>query len=461
MSLTIKGATSGGVDIVAPASGSDVTLTLPSTTGTVLLTNGDGSSLTGVGVDGIVSTANATAITIDSSENVGIGSSLPIQKLEIGGTYSAGSQGPNIIFKGDSYPSMQILNYSHDDISINFDAWYDGTWKSGDAGSNFSIYKRSDALVFASASGVSVGSAVSFTDRLKIDSAGNMGLGGTPNAWSGFTPVLQIGDTGTIAKWPGANNNFLIGNNLWYSSGWKRIQAGKVTMIDQSSGQILLKVASDSAGGSGVDSAITFTDAVVISNHSNIGMIRDQSSGVAFNGTGGASPGVLQLSYTGAQPKLWIKSSSGSGTETEIQFNRSSSSTVGTITTSPSSTAYNTSSDYRLKENLVPITDSIERVKALKPYRFNFIVDPDVTVDGFVAHEVAESSCPEAISGEKDEMKDYEVTPAVLDDDGVEIEPAVMESRISPQSIDQSKLVPLLTAALQDAIKRIEILENA
>jgi hypothetical protein len=52
-----------------------------------------------------------------------------------------------------------------------------------------------------------------------------------------------------------------------------------------------------------------------------------------------------------------------------------------------------------------------------------------------------------------------------MDDDGVEIEPAVMGERttniINPQGIDQSKLVPLLTAALQDAIKRIEILENA
>jgi hypothetical protein len=139
---------------------------------------------------------------------------------------------------------------------------------------------------------------------------------------------------------------------------------------------------------------------------------------------------------------------------------------VGTIKCNQSSTAYNTSSDYRLKENLVPITDSIERVKTLKPYRFNFIADPDKTVDGFVAHEVFESgACPEAISGEKDAMRmeEYEITPAVMGDDGIEIEPAVMGEREIPdhQGIDQAKLVPLLTAALQDAIKRIEILENA
>jgi hypothetical protein len=143
---------------------------------------------------------------------------------------------------------------------------------------------------------------------------------------------------------------------------------------------------------------------------------------------------------------------------------------MGSITSNGGGVAYNTSSDYRLKENLVPITDSITRVKALKPYRFNFIADPDVTVDGFVAHEVIESgACPEAISGEKDAMQmvEYEITPAVeevRDDEGniiVEAVDAVMGERevIDPQGIDQSKLVPLLTAALQDAIARIEALE--
>jgi hypothetical protein len=138
---------------------------------------------------------------------------------------------------------------------------------------------------------------------------------------------------------------------------------------------------------------------------------------------------------------------------------------VGGIKTTGSSTAYNTSSDYRLKENLVPLTDSIERVKALQPYRFNFIADPDTTVDGFVAHEAGEV-VPEAVSGEKDAMQmvEYEITPAVeevRDDDGniiTEAVDAVMGEReiIDPQGIDQSKLVPLLTAALQTALSQIE-----
>ena len=95
--------------------------------------------------------------------------------------------------------------------------------------------------------------------------------------------------------------------------------------------------------------------------------------------------------------------------------------------------------------------------------RFNFIADADTTVDGFLAHEV-QTVVPEAITGTHDGMRDeeYEVTPAVLDDDGNEVTPAVMGTRSVPdyQGIDQSKLVPLLTKALIEAVEKIEQLET-
>ena len=111
---------------------------------------------------------------------------------------------------------------------------------------------------------------------------------------------------------------------------------------------------------------------------------------------------------------------------------------VGFISYTNSAVQFNTGSDYRLKENQVPISDGITRLKTLKPYRFNFKVDPTKTVDGFFAHEV--TAVPEAVTGTKDEV----------DSDN---EPVY-------QGIDQSKLVPLLTAALQEAIGKIEILET-
>ena len=76
---------------------------------------------------------------------------------------------------------------------------------------------------------------------------------------------------------------------------------------------------------------------------------------------------------------------------------------VGSIVTTTSSTAYNTSSDYRLKENVDYTWDATTRLKQLKPARFNFIADSDTTVDGFIAHEV-QSVVPEAVTGEKDAM---------------------------------------------------------
>ena len=119
-------------------------------------------------------------------------------------------------------------------------------------------------------------------------------------------------------------------------------------------------------------------------------------------------------------------------------YNGSTYTPVGYIDVGTTSTSYVTSSDYRLKENVVGITDGITRIKSLKPSRFNFIVNADRTVDGFVAHEVSDI-VPEAITGAKDAVDD--------------------EGNPQYQGIDQSKLVPLLTAALQEAIAKIEALE--
>lgn len=147
-----------------------------------------------------------------------------------------------------------------------------------------------------------------------------------------------------------------------------------------------------------------------------------------------------------------------------LNFIDSDGNSIGSVQQATASTVtYVGSSDYRLKENVVAISDGISRVKQLKPSRFNFIKHPDQTVDGFIAHE-AQTVVPEAVVGEKDATKEeqYIATPAVLGDDGREVTPAVIGTRTVPdhQGIDQSKLVPLLTAALQEAIAKIETLET-
>ena len=134
----------------------------------------------------------------------------------------------------------------------------------------------------------------------------------------------------------------------------------------------------------------------------------------------GFSQDQFYISYTGTGANYIQRFYNGNGL-------------IGSVLGDGSGVAYNTSSDYRLKENEVAISDGITRLKTLKPYRFNFKADSSKTIDGFFAHEVT-PSVPEAVSGEKD---------------GTEM-----------QAIDQSKLVPLLTAALQEAITKIETLET-
>ena len=111
---------------------------------------------------------------------------------------------------------------------------------------------------------------------------------------------------------------------------------------------------------------------------------------------------------------------------------------VGSIVTGGSSTIYLTSSDYRLKENIVEMTGALDRVSQLQPKRFNFISTPEDIVDGFLAHEVSDI-VPEAIRGTKDEV-DAEGNPIY-------------------QGIDQSKLVPLLVGAIQELKAEIETLK--
>jgi len=108
---------------------------------------------------------------------------------------------------------------------------------------------------------------------------------------------------------------------------------------------------------------------------------------------------------------------------------------------------YASSSDYRLKENIKYDFNGISKLKQLKPCEFNFIADDtDSTQAGFIAHEV-QDVVPLAVTGKKDEMETY------TDDDGKE------QKRPRYQGVDNTKIVPLLTKALQEALTRIDTLE--
>jgi len=125
---------------------------------------------------------------------------------------------------------------------------------------------------------------------------------------------------------------------------------------------------------------------------------------------------------------------------------------IGNISTSGSATSYNTSSDYRLKNNIAPMTGALEKVALLKPVTYKWKADGS-SGQGFIAHELAEV-VPGCVTGEKDAVSEqqYEVTPAVKNEEGYIVTEAVMGTRIEPvyQGVDTSFLVATLTAAIQE-----------
>jgi hypothetical protein len=163
--------------------------------------------------------------------------------------------------------------------------------------------------------------------------------------------------------------------------------------------------------------------------------MRISNDGTVYVGTTSKTGEGVALEDTSNGGRLYIGRNNNDSVA-EFQY---SGTRVGQITVTSTSTSYITSSDYRLKENVVPLTGAIDRLQQIPVHRFNFIVDPDKTVDGFIAHK-AQAVVPECVTGEKD----------AVDDNGNPVY----------QGIDQSKLVPLLTAALQEAVAEIKALKD-
>jgi len=272
------------------------------------------------------------------------------------------------------------------------------------------------------------------------DSSGNVGIGtSSPSTnlhvrgdgsgdFSPYNDVLRVqGDSYTVLHLKATNNQASMiydrnGTTGWYSG------------LDNNGNYKMSYMSAMNGTGLG-NAKDTGTPAIYIDNQNSVYV------GTAGNYPQNGSTGI-KLEYTGRivlsrSQETTLQQTRYGNDGTVTTFFRDANS-VGSISVNNSSTGFNTNSDYRLKENVVEVTDGINRVKLLKPSRFNFISDPDKTVDGFLAHEV-QDVVPEAIHGTKD----------AVDADG----------NPEYQGIDQSKLVPLLTAALQEAIAKIESLE--
>jgi len=254
---------------------------------------------------------------------------------------------------------------------------------------------------------------------------------------TGSTNVVNIG-SGQIYK--DASGNFGVGTT---SPSGKLDVVGGRSFFSAASEQFGIGVRHVSTGGPvyfGAASASATPDAV-ISAAGGAALMTLQNGGNV--GIGTESPATkLDVYFNGASigASALRNTDSGSAAQNYALFYRNTTTQIGSITGTNNATAYNTSSDYRLKTNLEPIQNGINRIKQLPVYQFNWINDQDANkVDGFVAHE-AKEIVPECVVGEKD----------AVDADGNPIY----------QGIDQSKIVPLLTAALKEAISKIEILES-
>ena len=149
----------------------------------------------------------------------------------------------------------------------------------------------------------------------------------------------------------------------------------------------------------------------------------------------------LRLStQTADQGGLLVRNGSNNTGAVAIEFQGWNGTTTGSVSTYVNLTTYNTSSDYRLKENIVDLTGATERLLQLNPRRYNFIEAPETTFDGFIAHE-AQQVVPQAVTGFKDELKP-DGTPRY-------------------QGLDHGHLVPLLVATIQELEARITALEGA
>ena len=388
-----------------------------------------GASLSGALVFGVAdyNTAAAEAMRIDHDGNVGIGDATPEALLDVGGGYGSNTTVATFAHATDAYIEIENMTSQNGAGIILTNA---GTKK-------WTIQKDTSAhyLTIQDTSG----------DVMTFLQGGNVGIGtNAPHE------MLHVeGGDGTQALVAVKEDTATATASYMFkvdSTGTDvRKKAGLIFQRDDpgTRGTGTLHICVDGVNDEGSaaisDSKMAFpADGTVLSK----GNFYVSSETSAF--TAGTHNGNL-IQVNGQS----LSSRAASNAQTHKSFVNSNG-TVGSITTNGSATAFNTSSDYRLKENVVTDWNGTTLLKQLKPSKFNFIADADTTLQGFLAHEVS-SIVPQAVTGEKDAI--YTAEEAEDDIDAVEGQPKY-------QSIDHSKLVPLLVKTIQELEARIEALES-
>jgi len=252
------------------------------------------------------------------------------------------------------------------------------------------------------------------TTAVTIDTSQNVGLGVTPTAQYSGIKSLQVGSTTNLFD-NGASSKFYHNAYTATSGDDKYLTTGYAqAYLMPSNGQhIWYTSASGTAGNN-----ITFTQAMTLDSSGNL-LVGTTSLGSAER---------VSISYNGAVQRGMEINNTNAGTQDVIYF-RTTGTNVGRINTSTTATSYITSSDYRLKEDINPMTNALAKVSALKPVTYKWKLNGS-DGQGFIAHEL-QAIVPDCVSGDKD----------AVDADGNPVY----------QGIDTSFLVATLTAAIQEA----------
>jgi len=239
------------------------------------------------------------------------------------------------------------------------------------------------------------------TESMRIDSSGNLFLGATAQA---FGEKFQM------------YGNYAVLNNASYTG-----FIGQGTSLGTATAS---------------DFAIRSSNALAFLTGGATERARIDSSGNLLVGATSISIGNINGYVFNAGGALNIYRTSGAS-QPMIGFGNGGN-FVGDIRTSTTLTSYNVTSDYRLKENIVPLTGALTKILALKPSLYNYKVDPTTQIEGFIAHEL-QAVVPHAVHGEKD----------AVDDNGNPIY----------QGVDASFLIPHLVAAIQELKAEVDALK--
>ena len=246
------------------------------------------------------------------------------------------------------------------------------------------------------------------TERMRIDSSGNVGIGTTTPASFGAICTrrgISVGGvTGSVSGSfsDGANDTLSISHD----SSLSRLTFAALTFNTGTTERMRL-----TSGGAlfvGTESALSQTGRATFVSGGNVLVTQAGNGTAAFQSTNTSGTSAYYAAI--------------------FSNNGNTFTTCGTIEVSGTTTSYNTSSDYRLKEDVQPMTGALAKVALLKPVTYKWKFDGSNS-EGFIAHELAEV-CPQAVSGEKDALKE--------------------DGSIMPQGIDTSFLVATLTAAIQE-----------